>query len=64
MTNTATQFIENKDDVEKFLPSVSVCPLPAFKKPGSKISTTICYDNSSKKLERFGNSKVFYIDTV
>jgi len=34
MTNTATQFIENKDDVEKFLPSVSVCPLPAFKKPG------------------------------
>ncbi len=46
MTNTATQFIENKKDVEKFLPSVSVCPLPAFKKPGLFYSYKLFQENA------------------
>ena len=46
MTNTATQFIENKRDLDKLLPALSVCPLPAFKKPGLFYNWKLFDDNS------------------
>ena len=46
MTNTATQFIENKKDLDKLMPAMSVCPLPAFKKPGLFFNRKMFDDNS------------------
>jgi len=60
MTNTATQFIENKKDLDKLLPAMSVCPLPAFKKSGLFYSRNLFDENS------FGlvGALVFFIKVV
>jgi len=52
MTNTATQFIENKKDFEKFLPAITVCPLPAFKRPGLFYNKKLLEENSFNLVQK------------
>ena len=53
MTNTAIQFIENKREVEKFLPALTVCPLLAFKHPGLFYNQKLFDENSYVLVLKF-----------